>query len=353
MKTDGADILIVTALQLERRAVREHLENIRLDRSAGLAADLGTAVSNPALTVAVIETGPGNVDAAIHVTRAEEVYRPSLVVMLGIAGGVKDVAIGDVVASSKVYWIEGGKQADDFRARPDFAPVSHELVLLARAVATDGVWIGTGRGSSGAWQPNHRQPDALVAPIVVSEKVVASTTTTMAGLIRDSYGDAVAVDMEDFGALRAVAATERAKVLAVRGISDLLAGKSDADKGGSQPLAAANAAAFFFELVTRLDSAPTGTHSVSGGAEARGSGLTMDTVVRLGRELYPEGPQQDALWERAGGDVSLLPTSGSGAARWWHAVRLVQHGGGGAGITMHRLLEAMREDYPRQPELLR
>lgn len=331
--------------------MREHLNNLQLNRSAGLAADVGTAASNPDLTVAVIETGPGNVDAAIHVTRAEEVYRPSLVVMLGIAGGVKDVAIGDVVASSKVYWVEGGKQADIFRSRPDFAPVSSELVLLARAVATDGVWLGTGRGHCGVWQPNDRQPHALVAPIVVSEKVVASTTTTLAELIRDNYGDAVAVDMEDFGALRAAAATERAKVIAVRGISDLLAGKSDADEQGSQPLAAANAAAFLFELLTHLDSVPGGTMAVSGRAEARDSGLTMDTVVRVGRELYPEGPQQDALWVRAGGDVSLLATTGSGLARWWHAIRLVQHGGGGPEISMVRLVEIMREDYPRHPSL--
>ncbi|MBA2954621.1 hypothetical protein HZF07_12890 [Nocardioides sp. CGMCC 1.13656] len=100
-----------------------------------MAAIIGTSVSSPGQRIAIIETGPGNVSAGILTAQAEETFRPEYIVMFGIAGGVKDVAIGDVVASSKVYWVEGGKAADKFKPRPDFAAVSPSVLQLARAVS--------------------------------------------------------------------------------------------------------------------------------------------------------------------------------------------------------------------------
>src|SRR4051812_6334661 len=104
MSLEEVDVLVVTALQLERRAVREHLRDLRADNESGLHADVGAfGHGNISHRVAVIETGAGNVDAAVLTARAEEAFRPAVVVMMGVAGGLKDVAVGDVVASSKVY----------------------------------------------------------------------------------------------------------------------------------------------------------------------------------------------------------------------------------------------------------
>ena len=322
MTTQPVDVLVVTALQLERRAVRAHLDNLRVESASSLAADVGTRPTTPQQRIAVIETGAGNVAAALLTVRAEETFRPRFVVMLGIAGGIKDVAIGDVVVASKVYWIEGGKLAPNLMPRPDFAPVSGELLQLARAVASDGTWRSSGRGDAGGWPGAGRAPVAIVAPVVVGEKVVADRSSESARLIAQTYSDAVAVDMEDFGALRGGAASERASVLAIRGISDLLSEKGDADARGSQPLAAANAAAFLFDLLDRLPSQPPVAASPTADDH-------VSRIIRAGRELYPEGPQQDGLWERAGGDLSRLRMEGPGSTRWWNGIQLVTKGGGG------------------------
>src|SRR3712207_539126 len=108
--TEHVDVLVVTALKLEREAARAHLAEVEVEQRSGLACDVGLFhTGERALRVAVLQTGAGNVTAAIATTQAEEHFRPDLLIMVGIAGGLKDVALGDVVASEKVYWVEGGK----------------------------------------------------------------------------------------------------------------------------------------------------------------------------------------------------------------------------------------------------
>lgn len=340
----SADVLVVTALQLERRAVRAHLSNVEVETTTGLAADLGTFSVGSAreYTVAVVETGAGNVAAATFTARAEEAFRPQIVAMIGVAGGLKDVTVGDVVASSKVYWIEGGKQGEELLPRPDFAPVSPSLLQLARAVAADSRWIARAeKHTGGAWRSGGRAPAAFVAPIVSVEKVLASQRSDVASLIREICGDALAADMEDFGTLRGAASAERSRPIAIRGVSDLLAAKADADAAGSQPLAAANAAAFLFELLAV--NAQPGTQSAVI--------ATSQDLAALGAELYPQGPQQNGLWERAGGDASRLQAATTGQASWWHASVLVSQGGGGNDITVRSLLRVMLDDFPSNPRL--
>lgn len=347
MTTMDINLLVVTALALERLAVREHLTDIATEATSGLAADIGTSLTSPGQRIAIIETGPGNVDAGILTAKAEEAFRPEYIVMFGIAGGVKDVAIGDVVASRKVYWVEGGKAADRFKPRPDFAPVSPSLLQVARAVSADKSWLGRIKGDGGAWPGTGREPQSFLGPIVVGEKVVIDESAEVAQIIAETFSDAIAVDMEDFGALRGGTVNERAKVIAIRGISDLMAHKADADASGSQPLAAANGAAFLFDLLDRLASSTTVT-----AAEASAPPPTdrIARFVSVARKLYPAGPQQDALWERAGGDPSRLNLEGAGATRWWHAIQLLENGGGGT-ITFATLLTQMRADYINNDDL--
>jgi adenosylhomocysteine nucleosidase len=338
------EVLIVTALTLERQAVRAYLAELRTDAAEGLAADRGRFEVGRGYEVAVIQTGAGNVDAAVLTARAEEVYRPDMIFMVGIAGSLKDVQIGDVVASSKIYWLEGGKQNETFQPRPEFAAVSTSLVQLARVVAADGEWLHPAQQrGGGAWPGSSRLPAAQVAPIVAGEKLLAYTESEVVKLARSIYGDALAVAMEEFGVVRGGGSTERARALAVRGISDLVDGKAHADAAGSQPLAAANAAAFTFELL-RLRAHLQQPSPVV---------LEPRVLAELGAALYPPGPHHDGLWQRAGGDASRLRHEGTGRARWWHAAVLLDNGGGGADITVHRLLETMAEDFPNSTELQR
>lgn len=335
------DALIVTALKLERVAVRYHLSDLSVVKENGIVADFGRfSTGSEDATVAVVETGAGNIDAALTVQTAESAWQPSHVIMTGVAGGIKDVLIGDVVASSKVYWVEGGKEGPQIRPRPDQAQVSRALVQVARTVATDGKWLARAQRAGGGDSPAAgRSPIALVGPVAVGERVLGDKRAPTAELIRDSYGDALTIDMEDFGALRAAAAGERAQAIAVRGVSDLLSSKADTDAAGSQPLAAANAAAFVFELL-----------AVNAQLSSVGSRVTSNRLLGLAVDLYPQGPLQDAVWERAGGDISRLDLSGSGRTRWWQALGLLERGGGGQ-LDRTDLLRVFAEDHPRHPML--
>lgn len=67
-------------------------------------------------------------------------------------------------------------------------------------------------------------------------------------------------------------------------------------------------------------------------------------------ELYPKGPEDHALWNRAGGKSSALRHDGTGQQRWRAALDLLRHGGGG-DVTPARLLDAMRHDYRNNDRL--
>lgn len=67
------------------------------------------------------------------------------------------------------------------------------------------------------------------------------------------------------------------------------------------------------------------------------------------RHLYPDGPDTDELWSRAGGKNSDLPgRSQSGATRWHIALNSIRKGGHPTG---RRLLKRMCQDFPSNEKL--
>ena len=68
----------------------------------------------------------------------------------------------------------------------------------------------------------------------------------------------------------------------------------------------------------------------------------------LAVELYPGGPDDDGLWERAGGDDADLSIRGDGGTRWRKAVRKIRKG---RGPTPSALLAAMRKDFPNNERI--
>jgi hypothetical protein len=69
-------------------------------------------------------------------------------------------------------------------------------------------------------------------------------------------------------------------------------------------------------------------------------------------DLYPTGPTDQAIWSRAGGDISRLALTGTGRANWFTALRTLKLGGGGKGLSLRVLIEAALDDYPQHAKLL-
>jgi nucleoside phosphorylase len=92
-----------------------------------------------------------------------------------------------------------------------------------------------------------------VEPIAAGEQVVRETRSATYRFLRQEYSRAIAVEMEGAGFLRATYSNQHVVGLVVRGISDLIDDKDEADAAGWQAVAAQNAAAFALELLRGLN----------------------------------------------------------------------------------------------------
>lgn len=73
-----------------------------------------------------------------------------------------------------------------------------------------------------------------------------------------------------------------------------------------------------------------------------------DVFTELAADLFPNGPDQDALWERAGGRDADLRHHGTGKERWRGAIREIQNG---RPPRVSKLIQQMRGDFPENGNL--
>lgn len=248
----GQTAVILTALGYEGDAVVEHLDGLRVEThpKTGTVYHVGYFEG---WRIAVAEVGPGNDRTAAETERALAHFSPNVALFVGVAGGVKDVALGDVVVATKVYGYHSGKADARFLPRPDLGRSSHRLVQRARALRRSGEWLR--RIRSGGLPSSDSSPRVLVEPIAAGEQVVSSRRSATYRFLRRQYGDAVAVEMEGRGFLEGAFAHSEVQVAVIRGISDLIAKKAEAERSGSHVRAARHATAFAFELLVQLSQA--------------------------------------------------------------------------------------------------
>jgi nucleoside phosphorylase len=242
--------VVLTALPIEYIAVREHLsdpqENVH---ERGTVYEVGAFEANGRIwEIKIAEIGIGNPGAAAETERAISSFDPSIVLFVGVAGGVKDVKLGDVVAATKVYGYETGKAGEDFQTRPAVCNCSYKLVERAKAERRKGDWLKRIVGDE-----KDQPPKVYIGPIAAGEKLVANTLSSLYKFIRDNYNDALAVEMEGYGFISAARTNEQLHAMVIRGISDLIDDKTQSDAKGYQEIASRHAAAFAFEVLSKLN----------------------------------------------------------------------------------------------------
>jgi 5'-methylthioadenosine/S-adenosylhomocysteine nucleosidase len=235
-------VVIITALPLEFQAVKGFLKNCQeIEHPHGNVYETGKYQN---WEVELVEIGQGNAKAAAETERAIEFFKPEYVFFVGVAGGIKDVNLGDVVIAEVVKGYEKGKETDTgFLPRGEIGQSSYQLIQRAKANAKNADWFEK--------LNTNLKPKALIGVIAAGEKVVASERSTTYEILTKLYSDALAVEMEGIGFLTAIHASN-AKGIVIRGISDLLSNKTQSDNAGWQEKAAYHATAFAFAMLDKL-----------------------------------------------------------------------------------------------------
>ncbi|MBL0182508.1 MAG: 5'-methylthioadenosine/S-adenosylhomocysteine nucleosidase [Chitinophagaceae bacterium] len=329
-------IVILTALPLEQDAIVSKLSGVDIYEhpESRTQYKIGYCLSKGSrLKIVVGRSNQTNVNAAIETERMIQHFDPSHILFVGVAGGLKDVTIGDIVIGADVYGYERAKVTNEFLSRPKFAFSSYDLEMKAVDFSNSLEWKT--KSVSIANQKFQKQVEVFSGTIASGEKVIASTESDLFKFIKSHISHALAVEMEGLGFLEACRHYPSIKSLIIRGISDLVDGKNIADKDGSQQYAANNAAEFLFGLLDYLDL----------NQEMKPPSMRQK-LFEIVTKLYPEGLKDKGLWLRAGGDLSVVHLNTTGKAQWIEALRLIENGGGG-DIDFETLIREMKIDYPK------
>lgn len=238
-------IIIFTALDIEYKTVRTYISNIEeIEFEDGTICEKGKYGMTD---VYLRETGKGNYNSALSTDRLLKKLTPDLTIFIGIAGGIKDVKVGDIVVGEKIYGYESGKSGVNFQARPELGITTFRLLERAKQEARKNVWKLSKTQVS-------KECSVVIGNIAAGEKVVVSELNQTYASIRDNYNDAIALEMEGYGFMKAVHENEGLQKIVIRGISDTLTNKGEMDDSNMQQVACNNAAAFSFHLIDKIAS---------------------------------------------------------------------------------------------------
>ena len=242
------DIAIITALPVEREAVVCRLENVEklqyddeiLTFYSGKLTIPGESQLYSVVVTQLVEMGIS--DAAIATTRALNRWNPRNVLMVGIAGGVKDeAALGDVLVSRFAYYYEPGKATKD-GFEPRGRQFNSDLLLFGRSQHYEASeWKGEIHASRpDAIGESNQLPTVRFGPIACGEQVIASDDELKN--IQRQCPKMIGVAMEGAGAAKgALSHVPAPRYLEIRGVSDY----AGPDKNNGWHEYAANAAAAF------------------------------------------------------------------------------------------------------------
>jgi hypothetical protein len=162
-----------------------------------------------------------------------------------------------VVAASVVYNYECGKVLKDRTLpRPKLGEADYDLQQRAQAEARKDDWRGRIRPDLTSAD---KIPKAFVNPIAAGDKVIASRQSEVYKYLQEYYDDAIAVEIEGFGFLKATQQVKNVSAIVIRGISHLIGRNVNSLESEriQQERAARHASAFAFEILAKLDGVKT------------------------------------------------------------------------------------------------
>lgn len=224
-------IAFLTALPLEFKAVNQHLENPHPETIDGRTYTIDE--KEKWRIVLRQQHSQGNYQAARETDWLIQHFQPTYLFFIGVAGGIKDVELGNVVVTTFARGYESIKVKDSViypRLHVEYS--AHSLVEQATELARN-------------WQVK-----TWVCPIASGEKLVSDEQFLKE--LKQQCSDAVAIEMEAIGFLGSIRQHKGYEGIVIRGISDLIVGKNAGDDDKWQPIAAQNAAAFAFGILEKL-----------------------------------------------------------------------------------------------------
>lgn len=328
-------VVILTALEVEREAIEKHLTSIESISHPITGTDYKKGKYLKAdgnyLEVIVGRTDQTNVNAALETERALEFFNPEYIFFSGVAGGLKDVKVGDIVIGANVIGIERGKaEKKGLKFRPQFGASSYSLERLASSYVKSDEWKTK---SQSLVNPEFgAEIGVFTGTIASGEKVDASYESDFHKHIMQNASHALAIEMEGLGFLEVCRMRPLVKSLLLRGVSDMVNDKATMDSKGSQPYASQNVSAFLFGVLDNIDFSQENIET------------PKSQLTEVMCKLYPAGLRDNGIWETAGGNLALITLSQSGKGQWVEAIRMLINGGGG-NITPKSLLQAVSQDY--------
>lgn len=242
--------LVITAKELEYKSFRKLINPIEeIVSPEGTVYEMGNYITNGfEIKIVLAQTGMGNEKAAIETERAINLFKPYFVCLVGIAGGIKDVKLGDVVVADKIYSYESGKEDVEFMVRPDLGKSSYSFLQRAKAEVRTENWK-----KEGLFKNRKIDFEVIVGNICAGEKILSSKESALYIFIKKNYNDTTAIEMEGSGFIKAVYSNNKhIEAAVIRGISDLLDNKSVVDSQGFQEIAANNASLFALHLLCKM-----------------------------------------------------------------------------------------------------
>lgn len=260
--TDKVDVLVVTALELERKAVVARLSNHQIVNRDERRYDAGSIGGRRAVVLFLGRMG--NTAAAAATATAIHHFDPTNVVLAGIAGGTNppdsdagladqsllgDLVVGELIVDYESAKQEAGEGGGPAQITRRFEPFRSDSRLLEAARRLpDGAWALAIRESRPDGTSGRIIPRAWFGVIASGQKVVKDPG--LVAELKASWPKLIGVEMEGAGVALAVHdAFSKPAFFVVKGICDW----ADPDKNDQWQRYAADASAAFLEgLVSSL-----------------------------------------------------------------------------------------------------